>query len=162
MCLYCGTRDNELDTEEQLLPAVGVQVRLSDGLKGSPDQEAEQGEGQGGEEEKQVEGCGDQDTQGEEWAGVLGALTLFQRGGHTGGQQPVQEPVAGENQAPWQAVQEEQTGTGVRGSVEDHLSPSFFLSLPLCCSLSLDPLSTPTYTPYAGNVKTCSRDYIKK
>lgn len=135
------------------LPAVGVQVRLPDGLKRSPDHEAEQGKGQGGEEEEQVEGCGDQDTQREKGAWVLGALALLQRGGHTGGQQPVQEPVAGEDQAPWQAVQEEQTGAGVRGSVEDHLSPSFFLSLPLCCSrLSLDPLATPSYTPYKGNV----------
>lgn len=82
------------------LPAIGVQVGLADGLQGGPDNEAQQGEGQGGEEEKQVEGRGDQDAQGEERAGVLGALTLLQRGGHAGGQEPVQEPVAGEHQAP--------------------------------------------------------------
>lgn len=128
-------------------PAVGVQVWLADGLQGSPDDEAQQSEGHGGEEEKQVEGRRDQDTQGEERAGVLGALTLLQWGGHAGGQETVQEPVAGEYQAPRQAIQEVQTGTGVRGGVEDHLFPSFFLFLPLCrFLLTSHALSTPTYT----------------
>jgi len=54
---------------DQHLPAVGVQVWLTDSLEGSPDDEAQQGEGKGGEEEQQIEGCGNQDTQGEEGAG---------------------------------------------------------------------------------------------
>ncbi|TNN32211.1 hypothetical protein EYF80_057631 [Liparis tanakae] len=116
-------------------------VRLADGLQRSPEDEAQQGEWQRGEEEEQVKGRGDHRAQGEEGAGVLGAPALLQRRGHAGGQQLVQQPVAGEHQAPRQAIQEVQTGPGVRGGVENHLfpllSPSFLLlsvtkSTPTC------------------------------
>lgn len=79
---------------------VGVQVGLADGLQRSPDDEAQQCKRQRNEEEEEVQGCRDQDTHSEEGAGVLGALALLQRGGNTGGQKPIQEPVAREHQAP--------------------------------------------------------------
>lgn len=73
---------------------------MAESLQGCPDDEAQQGERQGGEKKEQVEGSRKQDAQREEGAGVLGTLALFQRGGHAGGQEPVQEPVTGEHQAP--------------------------------------------------------------
>lgn len=143
-------------------PAIRVQVGLADGLQRSPDDEAHQSKRQRDEEEKQVDGRRDQDTQGKERAGVLGALALLQWGGHAGGQEPVQEPVAGEHQAPWQAIQEVQTGTGVRSGVEDHLFLTFFLFLPLCrFLLTSRTLSTPACT-FNKLTQTRSRDYIRK
>lgn len=50
---------------EVTLPVVSVQVRLADGLQGSPDDEAQQSERQGHKEEDQIERHTDQDAQGE-------------------------------------------------------------------------------------------------
>ena len=117
-------------------------------MQWGPQEEAQQAKGQRQQEEEQVEGHGDQHTQGQEGAGVLGAPALLQRRGHARRQEPVQQPIAGEHQAPGEAIQEVQAGTGIWGGVEDHRFVSFlslFLARPCLPSCLLQCFSPPHF-----------------